>query len=304
MSEQDNQESHPPQPTKDNRADYFKDIADFARKEIKWVASAYRLAFILIFALVAVGIFFTYKSSNDFKKEVREEVERLKTEVSKRIDDEFKKENIHKMVEEKAKSRIDEVADALIEKQIAEKITPQIKSAEEQLEKLKQRNEISQLGDRAISEASRDSLEELMKKWEEARDGDIKGTVKAEIARIKIFWVTATTTKGVTLTAHGEKKNESDIKTNELIEGLLNDNDWRVQALIAQELGKRKEKGVPEALLQCIKTNKNLEVIRNAVRAFNLVTGFDNPDVFAYSNAQNWWNEHSAEVNAKLTVPK
>jgi len=129
MSEQDNQESHPPQPTKDNRADYFKDIASFAKEEINYVRSAYKWLISLIAIVAIVGIAFTYTTISDFKKEAREEVKR-------RIDEEFKSDNIHNLVEKKAGEHIDRIADKLIEQKISDKISPQIKAVEQQLQKI------------------------------------------------------------------------------------------------------------------------------------------------------------------------
>jgi hypothetical protein len=308
MSGQDNQESHPPQQTKDNRADYFKDIAGFAKEEINYVRSAYKwlISLVAIVAIVgiSVGIYFTYKSSIDFKKEAREEIDRqietLRDQVALRVDKQFRQENIQKMVEEKARERIDNIADKLIEKQIADKISPQMKSADEQIKKLKQRNEITQLGDKGIIEASRDSLEEIERISKQEESLDIMAAAKAEIYRIKSFWSHMSTVSGENLTKEGKTIKVSELTTNDIIDTLLSNKNQKVRIIIIKEMHNRKEKGVPEALLECIKTDRNLEVVREAVQAFDIVTGFKNPDVFAYEPPQNWWKEHSAEVNARL----
>ena len=140
MKENEASSPKPPESPKDVRADYFKEISEFARSEISWVRSAYKYAISLVTLVAAVGIVFTYKSTSDFKKETKEEVERqisqMAKEVRLRVDEEFKKENIHNLVEEKAKTRIDEIADALIEKQISSKVAPRMRSAEERLDSI------------------------------------------------------------------------------------------------------------------------------------------------------------------------
>jgi hypothetical protein len=171
-----------------------------------------------------------------------------------------------------------------------------------EIAKLKKRNEIAQLGDKGVLEASRDSLEELERMVENVESADIKTAAAAEIARIKIFWTGATKIKGIPLTLYGVKLSE--LKTKALIDDLLNNNDWVVNALAAQELGNRKEKGVSEALLQCIDKNRNLEVVRDALRSFEKVTGFDSPDVFGRDLTDKWWKEHSDEVNPKMKSPE
>jgi hypothetical protein len=182
MNDKGDKKTEISQVTKDNRIDYFKEIADFARSEITFVRSAYKWLISMV-ALVAavgisVGIWFTYNKISDFQKDMREEVERLKTEVSRRIDEEFKRENIHKMVEKKASEHIDAIADRLIEEKINNKVSPQIKLAQEQLEKvqsnfklaennireLKQRNEITRLGDKGLWKAA-GILSKGLKKW-------------------------------------------------------------------------------------------------------------------------------------------
>jgi len=152
MSENDSLRHKPPDSTKDDRADYFREITEFARSEITWVRSAYKYAISLVAIVATAGIVFTYKSTSDFKRETKEDVEQQIKQIKLRIDEdfeqqikqmgeefrlrievEFKKENIHNLVEEQAKTRIDEIADTLIEKQISVKVAPRIHSAEERL---------------------------------------------------------------------------------------------------------------------------------------------------------------------------
>jgi hypothetical protein len=47
--------------------------------------------------------------------QMRAKLDALSRAVDDRINQEFKKENIHNLVEDKAKSRIDEIADPLIQ---------------------------------------------------------------------------------------------------------------------------------------------------------------------------------------------
>ncbi len=199
MNDQDTRQIDSPQVTKDNRADYFRDIAEFAKSEINFVRTAYKWLISLVAVVAIAGIAFAYTSISDFKKDAREEVKR-------RIDEEFNKQTIHKMVVDKAKERIDEIADTLIEKQIANKVSPQIKLAQEALDKiqanfmiaednikmLKKRNEIAQLADKGIIEASTDSYEELERIKETAESADIKAAADAEICRIKSFYASIT----------------------------------------------------------------------------------------------------------------
>ena len=70
--------------------------------------------------------------------------------------------------------------------------------------------------------------------------------------------------------------------------------------MAAQALRKRKEKGVPEALMKCIKNDRNLEVVKDAMKSFEGVTGYDSPDVFSSDYIEKWWVEHGEETTAKF----
>jgi hypothetical protein len=249
MNKPDNRGNDLPQETKDSHSENFKDIVGFAHEEIIFVRSAYRwlISLVGIFIIIVgtlIGIL-TYKSINNLKKEAREEVERqveiLGKQVNKRIDEEYNKENIHNLVEDKAKERIDKIADGIIEKKIDDKVFPKIRLAQEQLEnvennikELKQRNKIAQLGDRAVLKASRDSLEELERMEKEAKNEDLKAAIGAEIARIKMFWISVSWTKERIIKLDGKEIRGSDIKTNILIDEMLTNNDWVLRAMVAQ----------------------------------------------------------------------
>ena len=104
--------------------EHYKGISDHAKSEILWVRSAYKWAVALAAIVAVVGIYFTYKSSSDFKEEANKEIDRrlnflelrMKYELEKqvnelgktvenRVDQEFKTENIKALVESKARIR-------------------------------------------------------------------------------------------------------------------------------------------------------------------------------------------------------
>jgi len=125
-------------------------VVDRAREEIAWVRSAYKFAVSIIAVLIAVGLYFSHKSVQDLKSELRddgeriqkrlttessllartlqrdleEEVVRVRNEVTTRIGEEFKQENISSLVAQEAQTRIDAIADNLIEDQIGKQIKP------------------------------------------------------------------------------------------------------------------------------------------------------------------------------------
>lgn len=130
--------------------DAIVQITDHARKEISWVHSAYKFIAGAVTLIIAVGIFFTFKSASDLKDDLRQEgqraqaaqksdfeslgrklrqdlqgeVEDMRKEVAKRIDTEFDVKQISELVRDKAKERIDVIADVLIQKNITNQIAP------------------------------------------------------------------------------------------------------------------------------------------------------------------------------------
>jgi hypothetical protein len=152
MVEEKNPEdiSHRSQPV--SLLEHYKGISDYAKSEILWVRSAYKWAVALAAIVAVVGIYFTYKSSSEFKEEANKEIDRrlsflelrMKYELDKqvtelgktvenRVDQEFKTENIKALVESKARTRIDETADPLIKKYMTQSIDPKLKDAEQRL---------------------------------------------------------------------------------------------------------------------------------------------------------------------------
>lgn len=172
---------------------------------------------------------------------------------------------------------------------------------------LKKRNEIMKLGDLGTQAADRSALEELERINRESEDPSLKVAASSEIARIKSFWVCITRLKGQEFSGIGPDGNEKkalDFTTDELIQAMLSHHQWNVRALAAKALRKRKEKGVPEALIKCIKNDRNLEVVKYAVKSFEGVTGYDSPDVFSSEIIEEWWVEHGEETTAKLKDSK
>ena len=128
----------------------FREITRYAREKITWVRSAYKFAGALVAIVFVIGVAFTYKSSSDFRNETRQETEKLTgqmlerlatTEASMRtkvdaqiaelsrtvqlrVEQEFRADNIQRLVETKARERIDATADALIKDSVSSRITP------------------------------------------------------------------------------------------------------------------------------------------------------------------------------------
>jgi hypothetical protein len=148
----------------------YQEIVDRAHTEIEGVRNVYQwltgITTVIGVTIVSLGSFFFFNTIKDMKSEMRTELEiikkqienksdlfinelnaqlknetnRVEAEVEKRINEEFDKENIHKVVESVAKTRIEEFARPFIEEQVVNKITPISTKIEEQ--RIKANNEI------------------------------------------------------------------------------------------------------------------------------------------------------------------
>lgn len=139
---------------------HYKEIVDFAQKEIKGVREVYKWLIAIVGILFVVGTWFTYKSVKDLKEEWSNTINEVGEKVTSRIDEEFKKDNIRKLVRDKAKERIDVVADKIISKNIGEKIQPTLDDLKDELDNAKKISEFMMTVVKAQSD-DRKSFEQL-----------------------------------------------------------------------------------------------------------------------------------------------
>ena len=248
----------------------------------------------------------------------------IKDIVVDRVDKQFKEKNIAKVVEEAAKDK----AESLLLK----KINPQIenfqkvtnkkvedfdsflkamkesyendhKALKKEVAKLQLRNHILELGDKAISHADRTALNELLRLEKNPPDANLLDAINCQIGTVKAFWISVTRIKGKTLKdllQDGTLKEEKEYTTPELIELLLKHKNCLVRVRAAKIINRCYEKGVPEALIKCMEQDLDLEVLKYAKDAFEIITGYKGSDVFNIKPLKNWWKIHSAEINKKL----
>lgn len=166
--------------------DLLEKILTRSEKEVERIHRYYRLAAVLLSIIIGVGIYFSYSSISDFKSEMRNDVssfketlkgqskgfaDSLKLETNnkvalvqkaivEKVDEEFDKENISALVENKASDRVDLVADRLIKGQIDSRVDSKIRISEEQLNKLINKTQFQLLELQALNDdrSSFDSL--------------------------------------------------------------------------------------------------------------------------------------------------
>jgi hypothetical protein len=143
----------------------------------------------------------------------------------------------------------------------------------ENVSRVRLENDIPVLGDRANSKGDRESLIEIIRIAEsETEMSALKKVAMEEITKVvgklpNSFRYNHPLT--VTLDDSTVKKG-GEIPTARLIMS-LSDIDWQVRTKAATLLGSRKEKGVPDALLQTIRTDAHLVVAFYALVSFRYV---------------------------------
>jgi hypothetical protein len=99
----------------------------------------------------------------------------------------------------------------------------------------------------------------------------------------------------------------------------LSDPDFKVMARAAMLLGNRREKGAPDGLLQVARTDRHLLATYYAIVSFGYITRRMNRpiaagqepigisqliEMFDIDKLDQWWTEHSAEINERLADMK
>jgi len=254
--------------------------------------------------------------------------EGLERKSIKRIDEQFETPEIQELLEDVARTKTKELMQRQIDpelkrlrKELSEKVAQFERFQSEMKERLQRsyqaianegvkfqrRGSIFELGDAAISQMSRSAYEELLELLNDPRDASLQLAARSEIIRVNHALMNSARIAGVTLSGQGSGDTtieESDFTTQDLIDFLIDDPDWRFRARSAQLLADKKELGVPEALLDAMENDENMEVFKHAVRAFKTVTGCIAPDTFEYEYCSEWWAANSETVNEKLETPE
>jgi hypothetical protein len=180
----------------------------------------------------------------------------------------------------------------------------ELKKLASEVDFLKNRNEILKLSDESIANGDALSFEKLEKIYHSSEDKYLKQSALSEILRIKGHFSIGSSIIGINITYNNPKTGtilkDDEIPTSELINQLRNNTSEIIRKKITELLKTRKEKQVPEVLLDAIKNDNNLEVRRNALQSFESVTGFKRTDVFNYEPAKKWWDENKEKVEKNL----
>jgi len=162
--------------------------------------------------------------------------------------------------------------------------------------KLQNRNRIILLGDDAIANGKRGSLERLMEMGKDSSDTIAQVAANSERLRVYTFYGGALYFyyELVDTLHNGIIKRE--YTASELIGILLHDSKWERRVASARLLESQKKEGVPEALVQCIRNDGNLHVVKHAILSFASVTGCKVKDLFGFDEVEKCWTDQSDRI--------
>ncbi len=174
-----------------------------------------------------------------------------------------------------------------------------------QLEKLQWRDNLMRLADEAIANSNRASYEMLLKiKDEEKKDSDKFKIVTSYVLQVKRFYINIERYGKWTFNRKGKSVKLDDYSTSELLKELQYSRLFIVRAEAAKCLKDRKEKGVPDALINAMENDKNLYIVAKSIESYCSVTGYVGfKDVLDYKPLKKHWLENKAEIESKLTEP-
>lgn len=136
-------------------------------------------------------------------------------------------------------------------------------------------------------------------------DPELAERAKSAVLAIKGFYIGKTKIKGLKLhrtKEDGSRVQEDAFETSWLLQDLERNPHWKIRARAAQLLAKRKEPGVPEALLNAMENDVNLWVRKEALDSFENVTDFKASDIFHFETGtpRKWYEMNMEKVQSQL----
>ena len=258
-------------------------------RKINWINYLIRSTPLIMVIVALVQIFLAYHQFYEAKRERIEASEALAIADSAAI-------NVIRLRNE-AKLMVNELAIYLDSTKTEFQQKYEIVSTE--VSKIKQRNLIISLRDDAIANGNRESFDRLMEMAKDSSDSIIQVAANSERLRVYTFY-------GGSLYFHYElvdTLSDGTIKrkytTSELINILLNDENWARRVASARLLKSQGIEGVPEALMQCIRNDRNLHVVKYAILSFASISRCKVDDLFGFDEVEECWGKNSDMIIKK-----
>jgi hypothetical protein len=166
---------------------------------------------------------------------------------------------------------------------------------QEELETLRARNLLTELADRAISDGDRVAYANLRSSLKGELSEARRASVEAEVLRVEHFYSSSARLGRFQLPLRdlfpGEEVTEESKLTTEQLVGLLGDkgNHWKVRTRAAWLLSGRPSSQATEALVEAIRSDPNLDVVKECVYSFEDNTQYRSEHLFDTEALVGWW---------------
>lgn len=174
---------------------------------------------------------------------------------------------------------------------------------------LKERNRLTSFADEAIATASRAAYEKLWAALEDSRLANLVHATRSEILRVQNYYLSGSRLEQYQISVadyYPDLANlrDAQLKDDQLISLLSNSkNPWQVRMKSANLLGQRRSTAVGDALVKAIKSDNNLDVVKEATFSFEQMTGY-RARIFEINSLDAWWKQYNSVPPAPNTPLK
>jgi hypothetical protein len=178
---------------------------------------------------------------------------------------------------------------------------------------LKERNRLTAYADEAIATGARAPYQRLWEALDDPRLADLVHAARAEILRVQNFYLGGSRLERFEIPVATYFPEDAALKDTQLKDGQLikllhgQKNPWEVRVKAAFILGTRRSMEVGDALIETVKRDENLDVVKEATFSFEQLTGYRSR-IFDATSMEEWWKQYRATPTpvpapAKTTVP-
>ncbi|TLD71450.1 hypothetical protein FEM03_07955 [Phragmitibacter flavus] len=176
---------------------------------------------------------------------------------------------------------------------------------------LKERNRLTAYADEAIATANRAPYEQLWKSMDDPRLATLVHATRAEILRVQNYYLSGSRLDRFDIPVgdyypDAAALRDTQLSDEQLIRLLGNpEHPWQVRLKAANLLGLRRSTTVGDALTKAIKSDPNLDVVKEATFSFEQLTGY-RAQLFEIDTLESWWKQYteSPPPNAPPLTPE
>lgn len=280
-----------------------------------WRFKLHVFGFMLVAAL-AVGALI----SGAYGWTAKSQIEKAKVKLNKFIQQEFQKDNIKRTIQQVADNKAAKLIQDYIEPSIANSkknidefnqylndqkmiVSKDISVLQQEIKKLQERNNITNMADKAVGEGDLHAFEKLKKMT--LTQGNEAVAAEAELMKIYAAYSPFAPKRWEDVRLNSRtinlyKFDDEELSVSELLV-FLNDKMPKARARAANLLVKKSELdsySTAKAIIEAIKKEDNLIVMHNLISVFTHVTGYS-PDQPDGSDVLEWWREHESSFAKK-----